>query len=66
MLTQILQWLSGTLMVMAAMILAYGSNPAWPVLGAAGLVFWIASIRTYRSIVRPSAKAEAEPDGGQA
>ena len=66
MLTQILQWLSGTLMVMAAIILAYSSNPAWGVIGAAGIILWIASVRTYRSVVRASAPAENEPNGGQA
>ncbi len=66
MLLQILQWLSGTLMVMAATILYYSSNPAWPALGAAGIVLWIASARRYMSIVRESKAAKAETNGHKA
>jgi hypothetical protein len=62
MLVQIIQWLSGTLMVMAAIILAYSSNPAWPVVGAAGILFWGASVRSYRSIIRASTPAKANED----
>jgi xanthosine utilization system XapX-like protein len=50
--SHILQFVAGTLMVVAAAILASVPNPAWPAMAAAGLVFWIASYRSYRSAGR--------------
>lgn len=47
MLTTTLHFASGTLLVLSAWILAGVPNAAWPVMGAAGISFYLASMQSY-------------------
>ena len=47
MITPIIHFVSGTLLVLSAWILYGISNAAWPVMGAAGITFYVASMQSY-------------------
>jgi hypothetical protein len=52
MITSVLHFASGTLLVLSAWILYGIPNAAWPVMGAAGITFYFASIQSYFSARR--------------
>ena len=62
MLTALLHFASGTLLVLAAWILAGVPNAAWPVLGAAGIFFYVASLQSFLAARRQESPKSRAPN----